>query len=256
MTTATLLVMMIDLAALLTQPDGRSRAVRGPSPDLINSASDNLAIREACLADLDNDRKLKECRPYLGSDGKGSKETPRRGLRLCRDSLLPSQICSCAANGIDVRCIYRICGYEGGYYSDESLLAFSMRVADELTFWGAKAVVSSRYVGFADGKPWGQKKEPKPQPIAADLDSCLRRAAKKSESTLLQLNDIDRRDAELALLRGCALEKALKPSIWNFEFDSLPGFSFEKRRNGVEDSRIRAAELEVVIADACGRLAP
>ena len=212
------------------------------------SSRSRLARLEECQK-LDNPRKSPGCREFFESEPSG---TPVSTVEFCESNTRP---CVCSDNGVDVRCTFRICGYAKGFYRDSNLTLFAEQISSELSSWGSKSVIFTKFIGFADGTKWGTEKKPKPQPLSQTLVRCLSRARKENESTMRDLLGVDLLDAELALLRGCSLEDALRQIIENFEFDSTPAFSFDARRGGVSDSNIRAAELEVVIADACRRLA-
>jgi hypothetical protein len=216
------------------------------------TAREWLARREKCLQ-LENAKTLPACREFFEPEVPEEKPTGT-AIQFCKSLEPDAQSCRCRPNGLDVECTFKICGYDEGYYRDSDLPLFAARVAEELKSWGPKSLVSTKFVGFADGTRWGDEKKPKPQPVSEFLTSCLQKAAREHEKVMGKLSEHDYLDAELALLRGCALEEELALGIKSFKFDSTPSFSFENRKVGISDSSTRAAELEVIVANRCGSL--
>lgn len=220
---------------------------------------DWLALREECLQ-LEEPEKLPACQEFLdldNSDSSGPQEATAASLeiRFCDDA--PSDLwpCDCLPNGLDVRCTFRICGYEKGHYTGSNLSLFVSQVVKEARSWGPRSVISTKFTGFADGTKWGSEKTPKPQPFSDFLRLCLERAEGQSLREMSHFSADDYLDAQLALLRGCALEEELAKSVSGFEFDSMPDFSFRTRQVGVSDPSARAAEFTVTVANKCGSLA-
>ena len=219
----------------------------------IESARERLARRERCMQ-LENASAIPACREFPEPESPESQPVGAK-LQFCEGlNEGASAPCKCKSNGIDVECTFRICGYREGFYRSSNLSRFAARLAEELNSWSSKSLVSTEFVGFADGTSWGDKKEPKPQPLSVSLKSCMLRAARAHATAMSRLNEADYLDAELALLRGCALEEELAKGIKNFEFDSTPSFSFDSRKAGISDPNARAAELRFVAANSCGRL--
>ena len=175
-------------------------------------------------------------------------------IQFC-DAAVNTNPCGCSANGVDAECTFRICGYPPGHYRGSNLPLFAARVAEEIKSWRPRYLVSTEFVGLADGTIWGNEKQPKPQPLSELVERCLLRASRNHARAISKLSEHDYLDAELALLRGCALEEELAQNISKFEFDYTPGFSFDSRKERVSDPNMRAAELKLFVAKACGRLA-
>lgn len=200
--------------------------------------------------------KIPGCEPQV-SDAT-TESAPKSGtsvppLTLCRDQ---RDRCECLPNGIDRRCKFDICGYQRGHYSDGGLPELASRIADEVALWSSSDFVLVRFVGFADGVAWlsenGRLKPPQPESIPAGVALCERRATQEAAAAVAKLSQADLADARLAILRGCMFEQVMRERLPKFELDSVPKFSFERRKVGVDDPTARAAELEIVVANSCG----
>jgi hypothetical protein len=216
---------------------------------------ETIALYEECMK-LNDSKSLPGCRKFFRPEPFQQGEAAGKSIQFC-DLLkvVNAPACSCRSNAVDVECTFRICGYPEGYYRNSNLPAFAAHVAEELNSWGPSYLVVTKFVGFADGTAWGEEKRPKPQPISESLNRCLSKATREHAAAINESNQYDYLDAQLALLRGCALEEELAQNIKSFEFDSTPSFSFESRKAGISDPGTRAAELKVVVANGCGRLA-
>jgi hypothetical protein len=93
---------------------------------------------------------------------------------------------------------------------------------------------------------------PKPQPIRASVLQCLVDAQELRKEKLRNLDKVDYRDANLALLRGCALELAIRRSKQNFNLSAERAFSFSARVRGEKNDTARAAQLEILTETSCG----
>lgn len=214
---------------------------------------DELRIRRACLADRENGRRSPACDRWLRAF---AEPEPEGALAFCRDSSTSTPVCECAQDGTDARCTFRICGYPWGDYKGAKLPTFAARVAKELRSWEGATFLAAIFVGYSDGTGWrSASSAPKPQPVPSAIARCAANALEKSAS---EVDDrkIDHRDAELATLRGCALEEALRNTMRDFRFEGAPDFSFQARPSGVDvdNPNIRAAELKIMIARGCLRL--
>ena len=241
------------MAVLVTMAVGEAHFAKGSYP-AIESARERLARREKCMQ-LENSKALPACREFLDPGVPGEEQSAGTAIQFC-ESINPVDAppCRCMPNGVDVECTFRICGYRERVLSRLNLPRFAAHVAEELSSWRSKSLVSTKFVGFADGTAWGDEKKPKPQPISGFLKGCLARATRENKKAMSGLGEPDYLDAELALLRGCALEEELTLDIGGFEFDSTPVFSFDSRSVGLSDPKTRAAELKVVAANSCRRL--
>jgi hypothetical protein len=102
-------------------------------------------------------------------------------------------------------------------------------------------------VGDDDGTKWvGATALPLDR--SPRISSCFESASR--EHPLPSDNRADRLDAEVALLRGCAIEEALSAVNPEFHFAEVPRFDIKDGRRPDDESR-RSAEIVFVVPLAC-----
>lgn len=214
------------------------------------NSRDLHALREACLSNIEVARRNPLCHRFLPPSFKETNDhTEPLGTCGEKDSR-----CDCVAGSPDAICTYKICGFEGGSYSHPGLIFLAAQIRNDLK---AKAddlgelELSTSFVGYADGMKWIDDRLPKPQPVPAKLAACLRNAMDFHKLDPRQYSQDERRDVEVALLRGCALEDSFQGIVEDFALDWPPGLPSHRRIETLIDSSLRSAELTVAIANGC-----
>jgi len=212
---------------------------------------DILALREACVEDLEIARKSPLCRPFLPPAIEDVEAGVGQEPELCDPE---GGSCQCVQGGIDLLCRYKICGFEGGHYTHPGLVFLADTIKKDLesrTVDSKELRFSAFFVGNADGLQWLQGEVPRPQPIPLKLEACLKRARQNYEGTAGTTHRFDPRDVDVAFLRGCALEEAFRGVLQNFALDLPPTFTVRALVAGAVGKEHRSAELEIVIPDVC-----
>lgn len=221
-------------------------------------------IREQCKDPDVAAQNQEECKRFLPPEGEGIAVPPRNELPstaanvhlgLCKTSAANGRPpCRCSDNRIDAVCTFRICGFIEGYFTHPELYRLAGDIAYQLQEYDDDEVAAFSFRGFADGTRWGKNRSPKPEDKLDEVASCLSNAIDFHRYDFASFNVQDRLDAELALLRGCGLEVAMKSSSEAFKFNVPPSYSFSGREIGKSNAKLRSAEFEFTIIDGCGRI--
>ena len=248
----------LDLEASTTAQDK-------PSSQAVDSWTE-INDLDWCLNHPEEAVNAPECKDYLESANTGAAgpsgsatpgEIPLSKLFLCGETGSETNPdCACINNNIDTICRYRICGFMPGYYSQPAVTELAGEIVTKLGSVDVSSVFAVSFVGFADGTLWPQGSVPKPAAVPEESQICLLDALEEHGYSLEILDRQDRLDAQTALLRGCTVEAAIRDQLatsiaGQFEFVERPRYSFEKRSLETSDSRLRGAEVKVVIANSC-----
>jgi len=227
------------------------------APDKQHTVS--IQVREYC-ASHPND-KAEMCRKLIDSEAQGTVGLPPGGGAIANGGAdngdgpafckaeVPACDCVKLNNHEFLRCKYLLCRYQPGFYAGKNLRTLAERIGKALGNEHRRNSV--QFTGFADGTSW-KGIVPKPQPIQASVRQCLVGALELHKDKLRNLDQVDYRDASLALLRGCALELAIRRSKQNFSLSAERFFSFSGRVPGVKNDTARAAQLEILTETSCG----
>lgn len=219
----------------------------------VEDSRGELELREACLK-MRDPRENPKCWEFFPPVRLDAVPKSSSTIRFC-DGVQSGAVrkCDCTPNKIDISCTFKLCGYEKGSYAGPSLPEFAHSVSEHLDEWSGHLVIV-KFVGFADGTAWAAKKQPKPQPLSEFVRRCLDNSVQDNVRKMERLSERDRLDAELAILRGCALEPLVAELIPDFRLEPGPEYSFAARQIDVTNSDARAAELQLTVANACWRL--